>query len=375
MKIYILTAAILLIIVIFSSSFYNKQINYYHRPYRSIGAAAAFGWGLTGAPFDQPFTCSACHGGGIFSPTISAELLDLSNVPVTSYTASTNYTLRISILPTIGSPLYGFQTTCVQTSSNNNLNNWGTLLPSYANVLIASGRNYVEHNTILSNGIIEIPWTAPAASYGSVSFYSIGNTVDATGSSAGDSPTSTNILTIGESVLPVTLTTFNGEETKSGNKLYWETAQEINNDFFLIERSGNGIDFKVIGKLKGNGTTSITHAYSFNDTYNGFGANFYRLAQTDFDGKVKYSAIIKIQNKSNVSLLKVSPNPVVNKIIVKSNFTLLGEKYIIINNQGTSVLSGIFISNEIDIQKLAKGNYFLKIEQKAGELITAQFVK
>jgi hypothetical protein len=377
-KISLLSFA-LISIIFFSSSFKKNTLGDYHHPTRSGGAAAVGGAGRTGAPFNTS-TCSGnggCHGGGSFAPTFNVGLLDNTNTVVTNYTAGANYTLRISIIATVGTPQYGFQTTSVKSADNTNLNTWGVSLPAgVANVLLASSnRNYVEHNTLLSSGIIDIPWTAPAANYGAVKFYTAGNAIDGTGGTGNDSPTAGNVLTIGESILPVSLISFTAKQAANGINLFWETAQEINNNFFDVQHSTNGSDFTSIGKVTGNGTTSIAQKYNFYDKYSRVGINFYRLAQTDFDGKVNYSPLAKIQNKIDFALVTVSPNPVVNKITLKSNFALLGEKYSIINNQGATVLSGIFINNEIDIQKLAKGNYFIRIEQKVGELITAQFVK
>jgi Secretion system C-terminal sorting domain len=373
MKKYILSVVILLTVAFISSSFYEQKAGLYHPKFRSGGAAAIFGAGYTGASFDAG-ACSNCHFGGTFGSSIDVQLLNASNIPVTSYTPGVSYNLRITLAASSGSPLWGFQTTSI-TGADINLNNWGAALPANTSNVFASGRNYVEQNARLNNGILNIPWTAPPSSSGSVTFYSIGNAVNGTGGTDGDNPTSTNTLIISEGILPVTLTTFKVEETNNGNKLYWETAQEINNNFFAVQHSTNGSDFTNIGKVIGNGTTSIAQKYSFYDKFSRFGTNFYRLAQTDFDGKINYSPIVKIQNKNSLSLITVSPNPVVNKIILKSNFALWGEKYSIINNQGATVLSGIFINNEIDIQKLAKGNYFIRIEQKSGDAITAQFVK
>ncbi len=375
MKKFTITACILFSIILFSSSFKETKKTYHHTSYTRLGAAAGFGWGLTGASFDQTFTCSFCHGGGSFNPSLTVELLDISNVPVSSYTAGASYTLRVTITPGSGSPLFGFQTTCAQAGTNNNVNNWGTMPFYAANVQIATGRNYVEHVTPLSNNVMNIPWTAPVAGFGSVNFYAMGNAVDGTGGSGGDSPTSPTVITITEGVLPVTLTTFKGEEIKNGNLLTWETAQEINNDFFLVEHSSNGNDFTTVGKVKGNGNTSIAHSYSFAHEGVSAGKNYYRLAQTDFDGKVKYSQIVAIQNKRDAYFITISPNPVIDKIILKGNAGIVGNRFFIVNNTGATVLTGSLRSNSIDVQQLPKGSYFIRILQKDNTMLTGQFVK
>jgi hypothetical protein len=382
MKKFTFAAIFLFAVGLVSSSFKSKKNNFYHSsgsPLRSGGAAAVGGAGRTGAPFDAG-TCgnSGCHSGGSFAPTINVELINASNVPVTKYTPGVNYTLRITLAATTGLPQWGFQTTCVKSSDNSNVNRWGTgLQAGTANVGIANGRNYVEHFVLLPTGIINIPWTAPLANFGPVTFYSIGNAVDGSGGTSNDNPTVSNVLSITEltSAVPITLISFNGKQANTGIDLQWETAQEINNAYFVVEHSTNGIDFTPVGKIEGGGNSSTQKSYTFNHKYSAPGTNYYRLAQTDFDGQVKTSSIITIQNKNNAGFFTVTPNPIVNKLVLKSNFTLVGNRYVILNSAGTLVLSGVFTENEIDVQQLPKGNYYIRVQKKESGTITERFVK
>jgi hypothetical protein len=382
MKKISISILVLISIVLLSSSFKKRSNSFHHSLYRSGGPAASGGAGRTGAPFNTS-NCSgngSCHDGGTYLPTFSVQLLDNTNTPVTNYTASALYTLRVSIVATdfsAGTPLYGFQTTSVKASNNANLNTWGASMPLGVNnfFLASSSRNYVEHNAPLLSGVINIPWTAPAANYGSVRFYTAGNAVDGNSDPSNDSPTGSNVLTIGETVLPITLSSFYAKQSADVVHLYWRTSQEVNNDYFLVERSYNNIDFSAIGKVKGIGNSSNENNYTFDDKNAMAGKNYYRLAQTDFDGKVKYSSVVTINNKNIFSSVTISPNPVVDKIILKSNFTLIGNKYTVVNNVGLSVLSGILIGNEIDIQKLPSGTYFIRIQQKDNNIISQQFIK
>lgn len=89
----------------------------------------------------------------------------------------------------------------------------------------------------------------------------------------------------------------------------WETASEINCDYFIVERSPNGLDFTPVGMLHGAGTSSVMHSYklydSSPDTEN---ISYYRLAQTDFNGAVEYSEIRSVQFGSDANVT-VFPNP------------------------------------------------------------------
>jgi hypothetical protein len=83
------------------------------------------------------------------------------------------------------------------------------------------------------------------------------------------------------------------------NKLFWSTASENNNDFFTIEKSINGIDWEIIDRQSGAGNSSIQlNYYSLDQSVESL-INYYKLKQTDYDGKFKYSDIISIDNRMN----------------------------------------------------------------------------
>lgn len=103
--------------------------------------------------------------------------------------------------------------------------------------------------------------------------------------------------TYASGILPVTLITFEGDKMHAGSyMLKWQTASEIDNDYFSVERSANGSDFNQIGKIQGAGTTNEIQAYSFEDERPLPGVNYYRLVQYDFDGQNEASDIIVFEN-------------------------------------------------------------------------------
>ena len=97
--------------------------------------------------------------------------------------------------------------------------------------------------------------------------------------------------------LPINLVNFSGECLDNYIKLNWSTASEINNDYFTLEKSSNMIDFKPIAKIYANGTTSEESFYSFND-FDKLSNQYYKLKQTDFNGKYWYSKPISINCKN-----------------------------------------------------------------------------
>lgn len=372
MKIKILFS-LLLIIAIISLSFKTNKQNKFH-PLYSTGVAAVLGVGYTGAPFDNGGAqCSNCHGGGMFNPAVTLEMINGSNNVVTTYNPGEVYTIRLSIVAGAGSPKFGFQAMSVKSSDNTNLNNWGTTLPvGVKNTLTAGGRNYIEHGQRLLNGIIDIPWTAPVATTGEIAFYAVGNAVDGTGGTGGDNALSTS-LTITNAPVPITLLSFTGKVENENVQLDWQTAQEINNDYFVVEHSANGINFSKITKIKSKGNTSIGHAYNYSPKNAVQGINYYRLKQVDVDGSFTYSDIVQIKN--NTKTISIVANPVTNEIVLK-NANIDGKStYKIINTAGIVVAINILKSNTINVSKIANGNYLLVIANENNTITSSKFVK
>lgn len=114
-----------------------------------------------------------------------------------------------------------------------------------------------------------------------------------------------------ESVLPVTYTYFTGEIQENHAILRWQTATEIGNDYFLIQKSVDGRKFEDVGSVKGNGDSKVLIDYYFTDTKPYAGISYYRLKQVDFDGNFEYSSLVVILNESKQTFeSSVYPNPV-----------------------------------------------------------------
>lgn len=116
--------------------------------------------------------------------------------------------------------------------------------------------------------------------------------------------------------VPVELVSFNVSVIDNIVLLSWITATEINNQGFEIERSQNlngksQNDWKILGFVDGNGTTTEPKTYSFIDEKLSPGIYSYRLKQVDFDGSYEYLDIIevKVGLPSNYYLSQNYPNP------------------------------------------------------------------
>lgn len=244
---------------------------------------------VTGAPFNSNQTCSRCHSGGSFGGSIKTELLDAGNNAVSAYMPGANYTFRITMSKTTGTPKYGFQTTAALSSNSTNLNNWGALPANTHNELV-SNRNYIEQSNKLSSGIIDIPWSAPAKGAGSVTFWTAGNIVNGTGSTSGDQPVSTNLVIQEDQLVPVTIKYFKGSIVNGDALLEWATAQEVNNKEFIIEKSFDSRLFSQVATIPASKSGIYSWSdYAFNDDA------FYRLTQVDLDGRKNVYSIIEVK--------------------------------------------------------------------------------
>lgn len=99
--------------------------------------------------------------------------------------------------------------------------------------------------------------------------------------------------------LPIELVSFIGKINGKNNELNWETATEINNDFFTIEKTNDGTTFEIVGIQNGAGNSTSYLNYSLMDYDVRNSINYYRLKQTDFDGKFTFSELISIDNRTN----------------------------------------------------------------------------
>ena len=158
--------------------------------------------------------------------------------------------------------------------------------------------------------------------------------------------------------LPVEFLSFDAK-LKGDNEvlLKWETASEINNEYFEVERSLNGLEFVPIQRIKGSNQVS-GNIYNHIDklsTLNTEGTVFYRIKQVDFDGLYSYSTTKEVELTSN-NEFKIFPNPIGRgeNLNIKGDY----ETIEIYHVNGQRVLSGVNKSS-IDTQVLKKGTYLI----------------
>ncbi len=169
-------------------------------------------------------------------------------------------------------------------------------------------------------------------------------------------------------VLPVELTHFTSKNLPEGILLKWETASEVQNDYFAIERSADGRTFQQLGVIDGQGTTSDPYIYTFLDSHPLTGSSYYRLKQVDDDGQYTYSKVIHTE-RTDLQKITVSifPNPATEVIFLHFNEPTDHPTVIqIFSITGQPLRQVQSINNakpmEINVADLPSGTYLLRID-------------
>ena len=186
--------------------------------------------------------------------------------------------------------------------------------------------------------------------------------------------TKTETVTVGRVGLPVELVDFKGKIKAEGIFIEWETATEINNDYFVLEHSTDGKDFLRLATIDGNLNSIVRQNYQYLHRSPSKGWNYYRLQQVDTDGTYTIEApIISFQWKADSEII-VSPNPAQDRLFLTGSNQDFD--YLIYNALGQIKLSGwIQERQEILIEELPNGVYWLQLFSENERREAFQFVK
>lgn len=103
--------------------------------------------------------------------------------------------------------------------------------------------------------------------------------------------------------LPVRLVQFKVTDAGAENSIQWTTASELNNDYFILEFSSDGLVFEELVRLPGNGTTNEKIMYHAVHTDVPLSINYYRLIQVDFDGTAAEFGPVSVDNRNEKRML------------------------------------------------------------------------
>lgn len=109
--------------------------------------------------------------------------------------------------------------------------------------------------------------------------------------------------------LPVKLVDFDARRMSGGSvALSWQTTQEVNTGHFMIQRSGDGVNWQTIGTVGAAGSSSLELSYGYTDANPLTVLDYYRLVLVDLDGSLTYSEI-KVVNGTGDNGIRIFPNP------------------------------------------------------------------
>lgn len=183
-------------------------------------------------------------------------------------------------------------------------------------------------------------------------------------------------LTIEPYSLPIKLISFSVSQNHSSNILNWNTATEINNEYFVVEKSRDGTLFDSIATVKGAGNSTVVSNYSYTDNEPYNGTNFYRLKQVDFDGISTTSKVINISsiNFFPSNSINIYPNPGIGNITISGDWNNI-QNVLVYNMAGVTVLSKAQNSNQLQLpSSLQSGIYFINFMYKNGTRKTIKYL-
>lgn len=244
--------------------------------------------------------------------------------------------------------------------------------------------NYGSGNTLASNkchlwvdGVFVDEYTAATANLAASAFRIYTNTSEF----EVDDIAVYNTLPVSPT-LPVSLLSFSGYKDGIRNQLRWVTSSEINNRGFQVERSSDGQSYQSIGfvnslAIGGNSQTPLK--YSFSDAQPTGVKQYYRLKQTDIDGRNTLSNILLIQGEKPTAfeIASVFPNPTRGQITMllsaptneTVNIRVMDLAGRILETRQVNVLTG---NNSIpfDLSKQAKGQYLIQVGEKTVRVVS-----
>ncbi len=186
------------------------------------------------------------------------------------------------------------------------------------------------------------------------------------------------IMIIPNAFLPIELLYFTAECMGEATQLQWSTASETNNEYFTIERSSDAVNYEEVARVQGAGTSSQRNDYSLMVDNNANGITYYRLRQTDIDGKYEIFAPIAIQCKDvkEATTISIYPVPAKDQVTVLSSNSPMTrvEIYSIMGNKvSEEQVEGHQAT--LQIGHLATGVYTAKIHTEDGQVINVRLIK
>ncbi|MBS1734204.1 MAG: metallophosphoesterase [Bacteroidetes bacterium] len=178
--------------------------------------------------------------------------------------------------------------------------------------------------------------------------------------------------------VPVQLTSFSASLNRDIVMLDWATSQESNSGFYSIEKSIDGNHYSFLGSVKAAGTSSLQKKYHMTDIQPLDGVNYYRLSQTDLDGRKSNLEVKRVVYKGadefRATFMNIG-NGMVNIAIHNSTTGTVSLK--VTDLSGRTVLAKVFNNSTTDFTegiRLQKGNYAIVLMNSKAEKISTKIL-
>ena len=150
-------------------------------------------------------------------------------------------------------------------------------------------------------------------------------------------------------ILPVTLLNFSASYESSNNaKVSWTTTDEINADYFVVERSTDATRFAGVAQVNASESLNPVHSYNVNDQLENVNSNivYYRLRIVDKNGKYTYSQVVPVKLDQPQNVFSIYPNPVDNYAVMNIHSEKPGTGMMrLMDNAGKPLMSKSFPVN------------------------------
>ena len=186
------------------------------------------------------------------------------------------------------------------------------------------------------------------------------------------------VIHVGKNALPIGLLYFRAVMNDGLADINWETTTEINSSQFEVQRSVNGTSFATVATILAAGNSSVPIYYNSVDKQPPYGTVYYRLKETDRDGNITYSMVVKLDNNTS-ALAKLYPNPAKYAVHIDIPAAMQAKLIILYNMAGQAIqqreveetASGV----DMNVSALAAGKYQILIISKNGDRHTLNFTK
>jgi len=172
---------------------------------------------------------------------------------------------------------------------------------------------------------------------------------------------SPSLFVAASSSLPVTWKYFRASPNDNlGVSLQWATTEEVNTSYFEVERGTDAVNFTTLQRQSAAGNTNNLSEYFYHDYLLRPGIYYYRIKQTDMDGKFSFSRMISLK-VGHEETISVFPNPVTDNLNIQAEKTInLVE---IFNSAGVRILSSVLQANSVKLNMIEypSGIYTIRV--------------